>query len=583
MSSMQKSSGLNEWRRAFHRRRWAILYAVAGVLLATVVTALVWPANYRSSGIILIEQQELPPDMVRAAVSSYADERIQVITQRVMTTENLFRIIERYDLYPRLRRSAPREKIIKRMREHIDFHMISADVIDPKAGRPTKATIAFSVSFSNHSPELAARVANELVSLYLKENIESRKVDAANASTFLNDEADRISKEIDEDQAKLAKFKEEHVNDLPERTSTNITLMNHADDDLREVDTQVRSLDQQIVYLDAQLAQISPTSQVYTSTGERVLSPADRLKFLRTEYARVSAVYSPDHPDVIRLQREIEGLEQSTGQVSDVNDLRRQLQEVEGRLDVTRKHYAEDHPDVVRLQREVASLKAEIKKAESHGAVTAAASQPDNPAYIELKAEREGAVAQRAALQIKREDLKSRIADFETRLDQTPAVERDYAAMVRELDNSEIKYRDVRQKQMDARVSQNLEDEQKGERFTLIEPPVTPEQRDSPSLALIFVLGGILAIAAGVATMSVLESTDTSIRSRRDLERLLGVAPLAIVPWIETQAERLLRRRRQRYAVACLVVAVVFGVTMTHFFYRPLDLIGQSALRHLTG
>ncbi len=114
--------------------------------------AVLWPATYRSTGTILIEQQEVPVDLVRSMVSSYADQRIQMISQRVMTSDNLMRIIDRYQLYPEQRRKEPREVLLTRMRDDIHFSMISADVVDPRLGRPAKATIAFSVSFDNRSP-----------------------------------------------------------------------------------------------------------------------------------------------------------------------------------------------------------------------------------------------------------------------------------------------------------------------------------------------------------------------------------------------------------------------------------------------
>ena len=580
----QEPAGISELIEKMRRRRRRMLQAFSIVIAISILTAVVWPPSYQATGTILIEQQELPPDLVRSAISSFADERIQKIKQRVMTTENLFKIIERYDLYPKLRQSAPREKILKRMLDDISFEMISADVIDPRAGRPTKATIAFSVGYSNRNPELAARVANELVSLYLQVNIENRTQDAANAADFMSEEATRLDKRIKELQAQMAKFKQEHLNSLPDQSVINTQLMNHTDDDIREVDTQLHALDQQITYLDAQLAQINPTSQVYTSTGERVLSPSDRLKYLRTEYARVSAIYSPDHPDVVRLKLEIEGLEKSTGQVSSVNDLQRQLQDTQTKLAEAQQKYGPDHPDVVRLQKQVATLQDQIKNAPPAPAKPVdETDHPDNPAYIELKAQKEGAIQQREALEKKRDELRGKLADFESRLAKAPAVERDYAELARELENDQNSYRLVEQKQLDAQQSKTLEDERKGERFTLIEPPIPPEQPSSPNRLAILLLGFVLAIGSAFAAMAGAESMDPSIRNRRDLEALLSVPPLAVLPWIETPGEVQQRARLVRYSAIGLLVSLVVALTLTHFFYRPLDVLWQVAWRRLGG
>ena len=157
----------------------------------------------------------MPIDLVRSMVSSYADQRIQMISQRVMTTENLMRIIDRYELYPDERAHASRAKLCsRRMREDITFSMISADVVDPRLGRPTKATIAFSVSYDNRSPQLAAKVANEITTLYLNENLAEPQADwPTTRRRFLTAEGDRLS-EADRasSTATLAAFKEQNVN-----------------------------------------------------------------------------------------------------------------------------------------------------------------------------------------------------------------------------------------------------------------------------------------------------------------------------------------------------------------------------------
>ncbi len=581
MSETQKAGGLLELRSALRRRRWPVFYTFVGVMIAALLAEFLWPPTYVSTGTILIEQQDLPTDFVRSAINGFADQRIQVITQRVMTTENLFRIIERYNLYPGLRKSAPREKILKRMRDDINFQMISADVIDPRAGHPTKATIAFSVSYSNRSPDLAARVANELVSLYLQVNIDSRKQDAENASSFLAEESARLDQQIKQRQVDLAKFKEAHFSELPDMNPINTQLLNRTDDDLRDVQTQIRALDQQVIYLDAQLAQISPSSQVYTSTGERVLSPADRLKYLRTEYSRVSGIYSPYHPDVLRLQREIASLEKTVGTVDSSNDISRQLQDTETQLALAKQKYAPDHPDVLRLQRLVDALKAQAQSESKK--VPTAVTQPDNPAYLELKAQRDGNVEDRKSLLEKEASLKAKRADLEQRLSGAPAVERDYAAIVRDMENDQIKYREVRQKQMEAQVSQNLEDERKGERFALIEPPVTPEQPDSPNGTVILVAGLVVALASALGMMFLLENLDTSIRGFQDLEAILGVPPLAILPVIETNAERALRARRKMYALIGGGVGVLVLLILINFLYLPLDVLWHVGMRRLFG
>lgn len=576
-----RSRSLADYIAAARRRRVPALVAGVSLLVIALAAAFFWPATYRSTGTILIEQQEVPVDLVRSMVSSYADQRIQVISQRVMTSDNLMRIIDRYELYPDRRRKDPREVLVNRMRDDIRFSMISADVVDPRQGRPTKATIAFSVSYDSPLPSLAAKVANEIVTLYLNENLASRRQTADDTASFLTSEGDRLSKQIDELSVKLAAFKEKNVNNLPELSQLNMQLMNRADEEMRETDTRIRSLDQQIVYLDAQLAQLTPTEQLYTETGQRILSPADRLKTLKSEYSRATAIYASTHPDIVRLKREMEGLEKQVGRVDTANDLARQLSDAQSQLAAARERYAPDHPDVQQLDRLVASLEKSMREAPLTS--EAVRSDPDNPAYIQVSAQREASINERAALQNKGTVLRSRMADYERRLAASPEVAREYTDILREMENAQLKYSEVRQKQMEATLAKNLETERKGERFTLIEPPMAPEQPASPNRLALTIMGVLLSFGAAVGAVLLLEALDTSIRGRRDIEALVAVPPLAVLPWIETPAERATKTKIRRLSFAGAAASAVVTVVMVHLLYRPLDVLWAVAWRRFFG
>jgi succinoglycan biosynthesis transport protein ExoP len=559
-----------------------MLIAGVATLLTAACAALLWPPTYRSIGTILIEQQELPSDLVQSTITSFADQRIQVISQRVMTTDNLLRIVERYNLYPDLRRKSPREVLLAQLRKDIQLQMISADVIDPRQGHATKANIAFSVSYKSRSPETSARVANEVVSLYLDENVKSRRQLTADAERFLDDEANKLDKHIAELEAQVTAFKDQHIHTLPDQETLNKETLIRREDELRELDAQMSALAQQLTYLDAQLAQIAPNSQIYTSTGERVMSPADRLKYLRTEYARVSGLYSPEHPDVQRIEQEMAGLEKEAGGVDARNDLRRQLDDDQSQLAQLRDRDAPDHPDVVRLQQQIDALTRSISRAPTAPSQTEP-QHPDNPAYIQIKAQRQANQAQQDALKQRRDAVQDELSSLEGRLAAAPAIERAYADLLRGLENEQIKYREVRQKQMAAKLSENLEDEQKGERFTLIDPPLVPEEPSSPNRKLLIGAGVVLAVAAGLLTVALLESTDHTVKSRGELEALLEVPPLAVLPLMETRADRARQRRRRWLALAATTGGCTLALLLTHWLYRPLDVLWDSALRRLMG
>ncbi|HUG71908.1 MAG TPA: hypothetical protein VMK82_00660 [Steroidobacteraceae bacterium] len=565
------------WRR----RKWPMLLTLVAVLLVAVIAALLWPPTYVSTGTILIEQQEVPADLVRSTITSFADQRIQVINQRVMTSENLLGIVAKYDLYAKQRKRRGRETILGMIRDDIDFGSIKASVIDPRQGRPVEATIAFSLSYSSPSPEIAARVANELSSLYLQENLQSRRQLTEQAAGFLGDEADKLNERIAVLDAQLEEFKAGNLNNLPELNSLNIQLVNRADDEKRDIDTQLRALDQQIVFLDAQLAQLNRISPVYASTGERVMAPADRLKYLRSDYARLSAIYAPDHPDVLRIRREIEGLAASTADTDADNERQRLLQDARTELASAQQRYAPEHPDVQRLQRLVETLADPGVADVGAPATSAAADEPDNPAWVQLRAQREAAASERTSLETRRDDVVARIAMLEGRLAATPGVEREYMTLARELDSTQVRYREVRQKQMEAQIAQSLEADRKGERFTLIDPPVPADEPTSPNRKLIIMLGLVVALALATGVAVLLETLDHSIRGREDIASVLSVAPLAVIPWFETAAQLVARRRRQHFALLGSAAAVGLAVVAVHFLYRPLDVLLAVALRRL--
>jgi succinoglycan biosynthesis transport protein ExoP len=508
------------------RRRVPMLLGGGAVMVVAVLAALFWPPSYRSTGTILIEQQEVPEDFVHSAITSYADQRVQVISQRVMTSANLLEIIHKYDLYPEARRTKAHEMIVAAMRKDIKLDMISADVVDPRQGRATKATIAFAVSFEHRSPQIAAAVANELTSLYLRENLETRKAQAAGTADFLRSEAARIGGQVTDLEQKVADFKAKNANSLPEYAQLNVQLASRAQDDLRELEARIRALDQQIVFFDSQLAQINPTATLYGDTGQRILGAKDQLRMLQTQYAAAVATYSDTHPDVLRLKREIEGLEKELGNQTNTRDTQRELEQA-------RETHTDAHPDVVRLTRQVAQLEEQLKNAPSTPATPVPSQQPDNPAFIQIRANREAARTERASLMAQQTQLRARLAELEHRSAATPMIERDYTALMSDLESAQKKHAELQQKQMQAQLGENLETERKGERFTLIEPPIEPQKPVSPNRLLILVLGAVLALGAAMGLMWLLEALETRIRGREDIIALLKVSPLSVIPWVQ--------------------------------------------------
>ena len=559
----------------FVRRRWLAMALVA-CLLAIVGLPLVFvlPPIYRSTATILIEEQDIPRELVRSTITSYADERIQVIGQRVMTRATLLPIVEKFDLYPKERKYASTEEILERMRRDILVQPVSADITDRRSGSRGAAIIAFKLSYSNPVAGKAQQVANELVSLYLNENIRVRQQRVGETQTFLSDEATRVGKEISEIEAKLAKFKRENAGRLPELLSLNTQMRDRAEQDLDEIDRRVRSLEERKVYLESQMVVMREATPP-TSAGDRGLDPAERLKIQRNELIRLQGVYGDSHPDVVRLRREIAALEKSTGASPSGVDAKK-LEEEREALKRLQDRYAPDHPEVTRQKRVVASLEEAAAKP-----VPKAADTSTNAGVISLQVQIQTANQEIKDLRARRIETAGRMATYNAAIRETPSVEQVYRDLVRDHENATRKYQDLRSKQMEAEVAVELEKDRKGERFSLIEPPQYPDKPTEPNRKKLLAMAVIGSLGGGVGVGVLAESLNRSVTSPRSLASLLEAPVMGIVPRVVDEAARARRRRRLILAFVAAVVVGLLGIAAIHFFYMPLDTLWYTLMRKL--
>ena len=569
---------LHDYLAMFHRRRTLIVLA-GGVLLGlSLAAAFLWPPIYKSMATILIEEQEIPSELVHSTITSYADQRIETIKQQVMSRTTLWKVVEQYNLYSELRRTNPAEEVVKRFTKDIAVEVISADVVDKRTQHPTKATIAFTVAYQSNSPETAQKVANELTSLFLGQNLKSRERQAQEATSFLQQEAENLSKHIGEVDEKIAKFKRRAKGALPELMPLNQQLMNQTDREMMDIDQQVRSLEERKNYLEGELATIKPNTPIMSVTGERILDSVERLRALRAQYTGASANLAPDHPDIMKMKQEIEALGMETGHPPDIEETSKALVDARSTLATYTERLGKDHPDVVKTQRKIEALEQEVQqfKAAPYKKPT---QRPENPAYINLQAQLNSATSSLGALLKTRVDVKQRRQDYATRLERTPEIEPDYLMLTRDRDTSGQKYQDIRSRLLEAKVSEGLEVQRKGERFSLIDPPSLPEKPEKPNRPAIVLLGFILALAGGLGSGAVAESLDHSIRSPEQLARLTQLSPLAVIPFMPNEQDLHRAVMRRRLLQGAGVAALVTILALLHVFVVPLDVLWFAALR----
>jgi polysaccharide biosynthesis transport protein len=550
------------------RRRGAFFGAVSGVLLVAIAFAALLPSVYRATATILIEQQEIPPELVRSTITSYADQRIQTINQRVMTGDNLLALVQKFDLFPDKRDRLAREELLDNIPEKISMKIVSADVMDPRRGVPTKATIAFTLGFDDPSPTKAHRVANELTSLYLNENLRSRTALANDTSTFLSGEADRLAKQVAELETKLAAFKEEHVSELPELFDVNMQLYERTDRELDEVRRSLRTTEDRKVYLESELALQNPYQTLFSETGERLLSPADRVKSLESQLAGMVGVYSEEHPDVIRTRETLAGLKAEISDTDKKRDLAARIEAKKAELASIKQRYSDEHPEVKVL---TAQINALIQMMSESVGDASAGNAPTNPAYVQLKSQLDSVELERQSLLTNQQRLKAKLEEVEGRLQSSPRIEKQYRELARDLQTAQTSYLDVKSKTAEAQLSQSLETDRKGERFTLIDPAQMPEKPVSPNRALILTLGLVLAFMAGFVTVFAYESIDRRVFGAPMVTHLLGAAPIGVIPVIWTTNERAQARRLRWIILAGGVGTCVVAAAVVHLFAMPLD------------
>ena len=570
--------GLQDYLAVLRRRRTLTLLTGGVLLILSLAAAFLWPPTSTSLATILIEEQEIPSELVHSTITSYADQRIETIKQQVMSRTTLWKVVEQYNLYPDLRRTNPAEEVVRRFIKDIEVEVISADVVDKRTQHPTKATIAFTVAYQSASPDLAQKVANELTSLFLGQNLKSRERQAQEATSFLQQEAENLSKHIGEVDEKIAEFKRRASGALPELMPLNLQLMSQSDRELMDIDQQIRSLEERKNYLEGELATIKPNTPIISVTGERILDSAERLRALRAEYAGASANRSPEHPDILKLQQEIVALEKETGQRLGIEEVSKQLINTRATLATALKRLGSEHPDVVQARRTVQTLEQEVRQ---HGSapLPKPVLRPENPAYINLQAQLNSAISSLDALRTTRMAVKRRLQDYATRLERTPEMEPDYLFLTRDRDTSGQKYQDIRSRLLEAKVSEGLEVQRKGERFSLIDPPSLPEKPDKPNRLAIVLLGFILAVGGGIGTGAVAESLDHSIRTPEQLAKLTQVFPLAVIPFMPNEQDLSRAIRRRQLLRGAGVGALVTILALLHLFVTPLDVVWYAALR----
>lgn len=537
------------------RRRYLFGLPAAGIFIATVFYVFSIPAVYRSEATILIEDQEMPEDIVGATIANYASQQIELISQRLFTLKTINDVVDRLDVYPRNNTEDPRPPamVARRFRRDMEIELVSAETLNAR-GQEVEIAVAVTLAFVSRDPAIAQRVAQELVELFLNENQRSMTSRTAGVSDLLRTSIDNANKELIRAEAEFADFKVQNEGALPELHQLNLNVINRTEQQLSDANLRLGELEQRKLQLSVQLSSLSPSAPITLPSGETVMSDRERLRALLVDYRRKSAIYQAGHPDLVRLEREINTLRDTVGETATYSLLQEQLRQEQDRLGGLRERYSDDHPDIRNAEAAIAELETQLSGMNPQS-LSEEHEIADNPAYVLVSTQLQATNLEIGSLQQKRRELQSIIAEHEALIKQAPIVEMQYEALMRKYQNAKTKHDDLAGKLRAAEVAADVEVGITGRRFEVIEPAALPNEPEERYQSAIFILGLVLAVGIGGGAVVLAEITDKSIRSVNKLVEIAGSPPLAVIPYLSNR-EDLSHARQQKVLLISGLIAV---------------------------
>lgn len=526
-----KKLALADIFRALRRRIWLIVIPPVLAFFAALLYSSTLPDLYQSDMLIAIDPQRVPDAFVRTTVTLETDRRLDALTVKVLSRTVLQQLIEEFDLYPAERETMAVEDVVAKMRANI---RVDLEMPRPRWGVVPQPT-AFHVRFTHPDPKLAAAVAQFLGQSFVEQNITDRGNLAGATNRFLETQLREARSRLEEQERKLEAFRQRHGKELPTQAASNMQALT--------------------------------TAQMRTqSLVESIARDRDR-KLMAERLFREAAAEPVVAPTVVSPTP-------SASPIPVNASAQDQLVAARNALAALRMRYQADHPDVVRSERQIVELEAkaaaEQKARASAAAETTAAAAPPQPVQAvgdpvrrerlrQMQAEIESLDRQIAFKESEEQRVRLETEEYQRRLEAVPGLESEWISLTRDYDTQQQAYKELLTKSSAAQVAANLEQQDIGERFRIVDPAVVPVNPLPAVRARINGAGLAIGLLLGLAIAAFLEIKDTSFRSEADVLEVLSVPVLIMVPRIVTAQEERQRHRRRLWlsaaGMACLVMA----------------------------
>lgn len=508
------------------KRRFLLILAVFIIgCFATVYFAFKTVPVYRSEGLIGIQSSRISKEFVGSSVGQlnaikYVDEHIDKVNRYILSHENLSRINKKYSLYPNAEKPGDLAMLIG---QNLDIESVTRSVDGTSWAQ--KITIGFSMAFEYSDPEKTYDVINDIIKSVLDKNVKDRTERAAETTKFLTEELNSLKSQLEIVEDKVAEFKQQNADSLPEHQAMHMNSLDQLRGRLQDLEIENKSTKEELRYLDVELATAN-------ENASRNLTP------------------------VVGAQ----------------NVFVSELQKAREELNNAMAAYKDTHPTVKSLKRKVALLE-KTEKAPKKTNQESSTNPAANLAIAKIQSQIESAKVRLDSIAQEKRNLRAQIARVNRHVLKIPQVEQQLVKLLRDYDNAKLKYEDVKAKQVNARIAEDLEKNNQSERFTLLKSPDFPEYRTNMGITKMIILGFLGSIGLGLGTGVLLEFLDKRIRSQATLTALIGEKPIAIVPYIDTQEEIANKTRLIKRLITffILILCIIACAVLVHMLITPLD------------
>ncbi len=506
------------------------------VLGVGVAYCLLWPPVYRAACLVVVQAQKIPTEIIQATVTTKIQERLQIITQQVLSRTRLMELIDRFNLYPKERRQLTPDELAQFMRKDISIKITTKNY--------------FTIEYLYSDAQTVAAVTNALAAFYVDSNLRLREEDAVGTARFLNRELERMKGQLGEWENQITHFKEQHLQELPEAQEKNVALIGqlrlnaqHTNQMIQSELTRVSSYEQEqgtLEYREQTLAIQRAHNRAIGAGGggEGTQTEETDPETIKKEIERLMVTYTDSHPDVQRLKSHLAKAEALKAE-----------QQARRRAEAAAKgiKMQEKEKDISALDVEMNAVRASIERA----------------------AKRVAEGRQRIAeFQQQLNDINREIEAASRRLDNGPAVAEKLGELTRGYDALKHAYEKLQAKTLDANMAANLERTQRGEQFEVVDPAEVPDSPYRPDVRRAIPASFGLALVLGLALSLGLNYLDNSFTSVEQTERLGTFPVLVVLPALITRKEAMRKARVNMillavYGSVFLVLMAMVGILVT--------------------